>query len=269
MTDARRSMEDLIEDRINGLQGFVFGVTAAVEGAKTTYMNGLRAFFAGLEPAVVVARRAQAELDRVTAPAFSPFVYFNTGELGLSRVFGDLLDPGGTHGQGDVFLRVLLDGLPELADVRRRSDLSACHVHLEFITRTLDADRRIDIVLEIPGGPWIGIENKPWAADQENQVGDYLHDLRGRGSGPVWLLYLSGDGTDPAEYMKLGSDDRRRCVTVAYRGPPGQGSSIEAWIKRCIDECRAERVRWFLGELLRFIQRTFSSSATESLRSTL
>ena len=227
------------------------------------HRSSLIAFFAGLEPAVAVARRAQVELDRATAPAFSPFAYFNAEELDLSRMFGDLLDPRGSHGQGEVFLRALLDQLPELESLGRRPDLPGCHVHVEFVTRMLDADRRIDIVLEMPGGPWIGIENKPWAVDQENQIRDYLRDLRRRGGEPPWVLYLSGDGTFPAEYAKLGRDDQAHCLTVAYRR--SQGSSVEAWIQRCIDKCCAERVRWFLRELLRFIQRTFNT-ATETSR---
>ena len=263
MTDAQRSRTSGTDN----LAGFFFRLSAAVEDAMESHTAGLVAFFAGLEPVVAVARRAQVELDRAAAPAFSPFPYFNTGELDLSRIFGDLLDPCGSHGQGEVFLRALLDQLPELEGLRRRPDLPACHVHVEFITRTLDADRRIDIVLEMPGGPWIGIENKPWAADQDNQIRDYLRDLRGRGSKPSWMLYLSGDGTIPDEYAKLGGDDQAHCLTVAYRGSRGERSSVEAWIEHCIDECCAERVRWFLRELLRFIQRTFSRAANEPSRS--
>ena len=142
----------------------------------------------------MAARRTQAELDRVQAPRFSLFSYFNTGELDLSRIFGDLLDPRGTHGQGDVFLRVLLDdvrkGAPTLPEYW---DLSDCQVHLELVTAALGDPRRIDIVLELPGGYWIGIENKPWAADQEHQVRDYLADLDLRAGGcgdRVRLLYL-------------------------------------------------------------------------------
>ena len=256
MTDAQRSKASSTDT----LAEFFEGLAISVGDARETHLARLSAFFIGLAPAVAVARRAQVELDRATAPAFSPFPYFNTGELDLSRIFGDLLDPRGSHGQGDVFLLALLEQLPQLAHGRSRLDLSGCHVHLEFITRTLDADRRIDIVLEMAGGPWIGIENKPWAADQENQIKDYLNDLRGRSSEPPWVLYFSGDGTLPAEYAKFGRDDQKRCLTVAYRGPRGEQPSLEAWIEDCIDECRAERVRWFLRELLRFIQRTFSRS---------
>ena len=264
MTDAQGSRTSRTDD----LSGFFHRLSAVVEGATESHKAALMGFFAGLEPAVAVARRAQVELDRAFAPAFSPFLYFKTEELDLSRIFGDLLDPRGSHGQGVAFLRALLDGFPQIADLRPRLDLPGCRVHLEFITRTLDADRRIDIVLEMPGGTWIGIENKPWAADQENQIRDYLRDLRGRGGKPPWVLYLSGDGTLPAEYHELEGEEGGHCLTVAYRDAGGEQPSVEAWIERCIDECRAERVRWFLHELLRFIQRTFSGSVSEPSRST-
>ena len=252
MTDVQPPAESHRED----LSGFFQDLRATVDGALGTHKADLTGFFAGIDSAVSIARRAQAELDRTAATRFSLFPYFNTGELDLSRIFGDLLDPRGTHGQGDTFLRAFLEQTPELGHFRQCSDLTACQVHLELLTTTLDDARRIDIVLEMPGSLWIGIENKPWAVDQEHQVRDYLNDLRARGHESARLLYLSGDGTVPKEYPDLECDEQRQCVTVPYCGPQ-EKPSVANWIERCIARCQAERVHWFLRELLRFIQRAF------------
>ena len=81
--------------------------------------NELSTFFAGLQPAVEIARRAQEEMDRRAATKFSVLDLFRSHSEGrvrethLSRIFAGLLDPLGTHGQGDRFLSLFLKDLKE------------------------------------------------------------------------------------------------------------------------------------------------------------
>lgn len=65
------------------------------------------------------AKRAGTEL--FGAPRLNAFTLVNPNENTLSRIIGDLLDPGGTHGQGAVFLNALLDRSNRSAPVKRRS----------------------------------------------------------------------------------------------------------------------------------------------------
>ena len=218
----------------------------------------LTAFFSGLAPAVEIARRAQREMDRRAATKFSTLDFFRSSsdsrvrEVHLSRIFGGLLDPSGAHGQGDRFLSLFLkETLPDFS----YGDLTSVRtVHLEYSTQER---RRIDIVLEMPGNHWIGIENKPWAVEGESQVQDYLKDLgdRARNGGTARMLYLSGDGSDPQLPESLMDFSR----TVPYR-KIGNGGSVEGWIEQCWRECEAERVRWFLQDLLEYIQRMFKEN---------
>ena len=140
------------------------------------------------------------------------------------------------------------------------SNIEGCRVHLEYTT---DEGRRIDIVLELPGNRWIGIENKPWAGEQERQVADYLQYLRDRAAsgetGDAWLVYLSSDGSDPRT-LPDGSDERKYCVTMGYRTTFATTPSAEEWIRQCLQECEAERVRWFLWDVLEYLRRSFHSS---------
>lgn len=229
-------------------------------GIRTEVNKGeLTGFFSGLSPAVDIASRAQKEMDRWVATKFSIFDYFHERETDLSRVFAGLLTPSGAHGQGDRFLSLFLEEIlpllkETLPEYSLPSDLHKCEVDLEYSTHER---RRIDIVLKMPDNNLIGIENKPWAEEQERQVEAYLEFLQSEAKegGIAWILFLSGDGNDP-ETLPEDLALRRCCQTVPYR-KNSTGGSLENWIKHCWKACEAERVRWFLKDLLEYFQRNF------------
>ena len=259
------------------LSDFFRDLGAEVDTSIDAYKVELTNFFASLSPALDIAERAQAELDRIAATRFTVFKYFSkqerTQEIYLSRIFGDLLNPSGNHGQGVRFLQLFLDELTrwndewskELRDVLPNMSLRGCKTHLEFPT---PERRRVDIVLELPLEGKndvfrIGIENKPWTIDQKAQIKDYLETLLQKSRGNARLLYFSGDGSEPSKEALEGLDDQKRtlCLTVPYRrnskGPP----SLEGWLQQCREQCEAERVRWFLKDLLEYIKSEFKKSA--------
>ena len=254
------------------LSDFFTGLDSAVTGARRDHEAHLSAFFAGLGPVVDVARRAQAVLDRKQAmldlkiaPRFSVFDYFKERETGLSRAFGRLLDPAGTHGQGGVFLRLFLGEIRRSLDDDLRggfpsSDTQECDVHLEYPT---DEGRSIDIVLKMPGNSWIGIENKPWAEEQQNQIRDYMIDLQRKAAdGTAWIVYMSGDGRNPTTAECLSGEERKRCLTMPYRTCGEKPPSVENWIRQCWEQCEAERVRWFLKDFLEYVEKSFHLADT-------
>ena len=241
-----------------GLATFFEGLATRTSLAASSHTADLQAFFTGLGPAVRIARRAQAELDRRAATRFSLFDFFRERETDLSRVFGGLLDPSGTHGQGDTFFRLFLDEVRRVLDgeVDGRfpaGKLRDSRVDLEHHT---DTGRSIDIVVRVRGDTWIGIENKPWAGEQPDQVSDYLKYLRTKAGPDAWLVYLSGDGKRP-QTLPDDPEDRMRCPTLPYRGAECGSPSLENWVEKCRTECEAERVRWFLTDLLEYIRRWF------------
>ena len=233
-----------------------------IDGAIKSHEVELSSLFASLGTVVDIANQAQADLDRTAATKFSIFDYFHEKETDLSRIFAGLLEPTGGHGQGDRFLSLFLKEMPccrdepskRLRDVFRCVDLHECKVHLEYMT---NKGRRIDIVLEI-ADRWIGIENKPWAGEQEEQLKDYIEDLQKKGT--AWVLYLSGDGSEPT--TRPDGKAGNCCPTVPYRESDGKSSSIENWVQQCWRECEAERVRWFLKDLLEYIQQSFELANT-------
>ena len=212
---------------------------------------GLRTFFAGLAPAISVAVEAQRRLDRVAATRFSVFHYFKENENLVSGIFADLLRPDGSHGQGTAFLRLFLEEIDrgEASGIRRIScygPLEQCSVYTEYPT---DRGRRIDIVLKLRD-MWIGVENKPWAFEQRDQLQDYLVFLQRWRDDQACVLYLSGDGTD-AQTIK----DKDHYLTIPYGAK--DGPSVAHWVAECSRHCEAENVRSFLKDLLKYIERRF------------
>ena len=260
------------EEHKTQLRDFFRNLGGEVDDSIKVYKAELTNFFASLSPAVAIATRAQAELDRIAATRFSIFGYFRERETDLSRIFADLLNPSGSHGQGDSFLRIFVAELTrqgnewsnKLGGVLPNVSLDGCKTHLEFWT---EKGKRIDIVLEIPYEEkddvfWIGIENKPWAGDQEGQISHYLDTLLKKSRKNAQMLYFSGDGTEPSEDAWKGAGVKKRdlCLTVPYRQNSDEHPSLENWLQQCWEQCEAERVRWFLKDLLEYINSQFENS---------
>ncbi|MDE2712162.1 MAG: PD-(D/E)XK nuclease family protein [Acidobacteriota bacterium] len=233
----------------------------------------IAAMFEVMEPAVAAASlavqvmedRVRGGRDRRTAARFSAVDLAVQRELDLSRIFGHLLDPREAHAQGDAFLALLLEELRlapskcllELAEFRS-PPAAGSTITLEHGT----GDGRIDILIELGDGRRIAIENKPWAWDQERQAERYLRYLRelaaksGSGDESFLLLYWSGDADDPE--WRDGFDERlkSRCINMPY-GETGEHPSVEGWLRRCAVACEAPRVRSFLTDLVRYVEREF------------
>ena len=226
--------------------------------ANEQYAAGLGSFLTALGAVMEGVDAAQQRLDRIAATRFSPFRYFKENDNIISGIFADLLRPNGSHGQGRTFLDLFLQEMDrdraEGACYRKGSDYvsaTRCVVETEHV---IDQNRRIDLVLRFGevGDRWIGIENKPWAREQEDQLKDYAAYVQARDEDAA-ILYLSGDGS-PAKTMP--PDDRARYGVVPYR-ESAKGPSVEHWVRSCMQRCEAEKVRWFLSDMLTYIRETF------------
>lgn len=217
-----------------------------------TPTNQLDAFFRGLRTVVDIAQQAQASLDRHAATAFSVFRYFREDENALSDIFADLLNPHGSHGQGDRFLLAFLHCIDAQSSI---IPTAQCRVRREYRTEN---HRRLDILLEFLGEPpaLIGIENKPWAIEQDDQMSDYANTLSGLNQHNWLLIYMSGDGSLPEtlpNHQQLAYD--QHFVLLPYHTQAATSTlSIEDWLETCHQVCEAERVRWFINDALQYIR---------------
>lgn len=216
----------------------------------------LRGFFDGLRQQSQFVRELNLRTNKLLAEQFSPFSYLDVLEPKLSAITADLLQPDGSHGQGDIFLRAFLlaIGVPDRgAPVR---------IRVEQPTRFIESvQRRVDIKL-----CWndflVGIENKPWALDQLDQLEDYVNDLDRESKGRFLCVYLSGDGTPPdrssiSPERRVALERKSQLKVLSYP------KVMCGWLDDCIRECQADKVRWFLRDFREYLLRQFPRSALE------
>lgn len=153
-------------------------------------------------------------------------------ELSHSAFLAALLDPDGSHGMQDAFLKAFIDTIAH-GGTKPELDTAHAKVYTEYnignITETTGG--RIDILItdhsETGSGKDSGhaiiIENKIWAADQPNQLVRY-HNFAPEAA----LLYLTLNGDEPSDQSRgtlNAQDGGYRCIS--YR------SDIIGWLHKC------------------------------------
>jgi hypothetical protein len=222
--------------------------------------EGLATFFGALGKITHVAAEAQRRLDRELATNFNVTTLFQPHEIRLSDIIACLLDPAEVHGQGDRFLNLFIEmfSIPCTVPISR-----GCRVGRER--------GRLDVLVEINSSkPFaIGIENKPWADHQPDQVLRYCDYLERYFPDQWWFGYFSGTGAPPPNHS-LREDKRRvfeekgKFRTIPFvRSNRAFEYSIENWVTRCSEVCIAERVRWFLRDISSYFESTFTNAEDE------
>ncbi len=183
--------------------------------------------------------------DRRQASGFNVFYLIEPDENKLSDVLALLLDPKGVHGQGDLFLRLLIEQLD--------AGLSTQHTKNATVRREAPAQieeyrRRIDVLVSADD-MMVAIENKVDAAEQPEQVRDYLKYLRSH-SVRNTLIYLTPNGRPPEslkeEVDQEKASNRLRCWCY--------GSELRAWLEECRKQCEAPRICEFISDFIQYIR---------------
>ncbi|QQE91289.1 PD-(D/E)XK nuclease family protein [Azotobacter chroococcum] len=188
-------------------------------------------------------KRFQARL----APDFGLLDYLRRDEMALSEYLALLLDPQGTHGQGDLYLRQFarLDAVHKHADWLESQLQTRLQLTTEF---ALPGGRRMDIYLHSTRFG-LAIENKPWAADQDLQLHDYASYLNGLYRSGQWLLiYLCNE--DISEQSLPASTDERlnsRVIQLTFY-------QLATWLEDCALQTQAPAVKVFVEAMARFVR---------------
>lgn len=206
---------------------------------------------------------AQALYSRQLSPDFSTFDYINTDELGLSRILAALLDPKGSHAQQESFLKLFVEHcLPTIYSKPNWQPfiehLDETKVKLEEQALASGTQRRMDIYLKCQVGDesyGICIENKPYAADQYNQLIDYYKELEGRGHINRHIVYLNEHNDTPNEYSVDTKTLESWITSNQYSHL--RFSGLIGWLKACQVECQNYSVSEFIAQLIKFIQKQF------------
>ena len=188
--------------------------------------------------------------DRLLATRYNVFDYIRPNENRLSDIIRDLLDPNGFHGQGDNFLREFIT-----VTCAHPPTWTSCRLHRENTTSLIENHlRRIDVLIDF-GKFGIAIENKPWAGDQEDQIGDYVKHLERRFAGRFVIVYLSASGSRPTSINAPAAQQLLRAKRLVLTAYPGH---FRGWLMNCYKNCAAEKVRWFLLDFVAYIDATFA-----------
>ena len=185
-------------------------------------------------------------------PDFNLLTLISPKELQLSRLLSALLDPGGPHEQGDVFLHSFIKTISP-GFFRKIKDKKA-KILLEHDTGPTG---RIDILIDFEGRFGVAVENKPYAGDQERQIERYARWLENRyGPDNFFIVYLSGEGNDPSE--KSLSEQAKKSLETRFRN--FSYGDLNHWLKETANEIRTEpprRLDFLLDEIISHIDMEF------------
>ena len=202
----------------------------------------LDTFFRGYH----LAYTKQQERWRRTAARFNVFeaARIDRAEIRHSAMLGYLLDPAAQHDQGTLFLELFLKKCLEI-DPAEIVGLESTCVALECSVSVADGTRedndrgrRMDIVIFLPDGRIIGIENKVDAAEGDDQVSDYqrwLDQQRHQNGMKPLLVFLTPDGSPPKGRVL----DSVAVLSLSYR-------QLGLWLQALVSSDPPDRLRHVL-----------------------
>ncbi|AVZ85543.1 MULTISPECIES: PD-(D/E)XK nuclease family protein [unclassified Acinetobacter] len=201
---------------------------------------------------------ARQKYKKQLAPNFSIFNYIYTDEMMLSRIIADLLNPSGDHAQGHLFLSLFLHQL-DLPDDWRNINLDHADITVQT-EKTIRNGRRMDIYIHIKIAQQsygICIENKPFAADGDQQLQDYANEMSFLFPQNWHLVYLSGYGNEPAEHSVKPEIlkswlDQKNFSHITF-------PDLISWLKQALTECQNDKVIYFIKEFKHYIEKEFLS----------
>ncbi len=165
--------------------------------------------------------KSYEKVAAITGENFNIFsvLKMDTSEVKLhSALLGELLNPQGSHGQKDVFLKLFLKEI-DITDFDTKDATVEVEKHIGAVTD--DTGGRIDLVISSSHSNSIIIENKIYAADGYNQLLRYYN-----GDKKAHLFYLTLDGSEPSK-ESLGSLKIEQVKLISYR------THIINWLEEC------------------------------------
>ena len=223
----------------------------------------LTKYFFELNARLAVTQTIRREVDKRFSPDFNLFNLLLKDELGLSWFMRELLESNSAHGQQKLFRALFLQMIQEKQPYQANNKTleilaSQDDVQVNTEVQTIyskSSQRRMDILIH-NRDYGLMIENKPWAADQHQQITDYAEDLKKRFAGNFYIVYLSPQGTDPSpesistkELNKLR--DEQRFYAMSLR------DDLAYWARRCAEKSESEKMRQILLDFSSYLSSTF------------
>lgn len=177
------------------------------------------------------------EIEKINGTNFNIFSILNMERNEVkthSNFIYELLNKNGSHGKGNLFLKLFLKEVLEIKDYGSFEEIKSVQEDLT------EEKRRIDFTIQTSNYQ-IGIEMKIDARDQESQMYDYDEELKKRRqeNQNLKLYYLTLDGKKPSE-NSISKDDNRlnekNYELISFE------NHIVKWIDLCIKECATSTI---------------------------
>lgn len=227
----------------------------------------VESFLADVKPIVEENERRRKEKEK-KGDFFNIFSILKaeTDEVKTHSAFlAELLNPNGTHGQGDLFLKNFLKIIAPNEDLITEN----AEVNIEWsigpISEDYKSGGRLDILIRLPKSNYIIlIENKIDAGDQPYQLlryNKYAKETKCK----YKLLYLTKDGHDPSE-TSTGKIDNEpffwECISYSQ--------DIKNWLNKCLENIKnaspvAETIRQYIGLIDKITNQTMEIEMSEIL----
>lgn len=178
------------------------------------------------------------EISKLSGENFNVFnvIGVTTDEVRLhSKFLAELLNPNGSHGQGNIFLELFL---AEFKIDNFEPEGAKVDIEKHVGTKTEIDGGRIDIIIEEKNKNLIIIENKIYAPDQENQLLRYYHYGKEK---IVRLFYLTLFGNEPSD-KSLGltedteNNSKKKENEIIDYTLLSYDTQIISWLKKCRKE---------------------------------
>ena len=184
--------------------------------------------------------------DRMNSNEFSVFQYIDFHEVLMSTIFKDLLNPRSKHGQGSLFL----DEFLSLLEIENPVLTERFSIITEALTSHLDSNRRIDILLNWGNKFAIGIENKPYAIDQNNQLSDYSKQLSKEFNDNYVLVFLSNRSPDASSIEKDMAESLTKQKKFIHLG----FNDIIKWLETSKEKVKLPKITHYIEDLINQIK---------------
>lgn len=209
------------------------------------------AFFNGLITRIANIKERRKTDNPQKAFDFIATDLFQPNENTFSRILAFFLDPKGTHGQGDAFLRIFCE---RFLDKPKWEDLKSETVTVET-EHTTSENGRFDITIEFGQQFIVGVENKIYTNtnEQPKQAEGYYNEMTESHNGNFLLLYLTPYRKYPSEYsisekLRKQLKSEGKFKSISYR------DDIIKLLELFAKACKAPTVEAFINDFRKYIQ---------------
>lgn len=225
----------------------------------------LEKFFQEVKPIVEENKRIRAEKE-ANGDFFNIFTILNMerDEVHTHSAFlAELLNPNGTHGQGNIFLEAFVKNILHLNNLETINAEIIVEYSIGPISADYKSGGRIDIFIKFRNPDYlILIENKIDAGDQPYQLYRY-NNYALKSKKQYKLLYLTKDGHEPSN-ISIGIKTKTQywdCISYS--------KTIRNWLKECLPLIKSTIVIETIKQYINLIDKITNQDMESNLKDKL